>query len=115
MPLNLISNGLKFTLDGGKIIIKAWSSRQGAAVIQVVDNGVSIALEDIPRALSPFQQVRTDLGRVQEGTGLDLPLTKALMEQHGGSLDLQSQVGEGTTVTVRLPVERFVHGSCDTN
>ncbi len=106
--LNLLSNGLKFTPDGGKVTIKAWSSREAGAVIQVIDTGVGIAAEDIPKALSAFQQVSNDIEREQEGTGLGLPLTKALTEQHGGSLDLQSELGKGTTVTVRLPAERIV-------
>lgn len=111
--LNLLSNGLKFTPDGGKVTIKAWSNQEDGAVLQVIDTGVGIALEDIPKALSAFQQVSNDIEREQEGTGLGLPLTKALVEQHGGSLDLQSEVGTGTTVTVRLPKERVVSASGD--
>ncbi len=61
-----------------------------------------------PKALSRFGQVDGDLNRRYEGTGLGLPLTKALVEQHGGVLDLQSEVGVGTTVTVRFPAERIV-------
>ncbi len=67
---------------------------------------IGIALQDIPKALSPFQQIDSEINRKYEGTGLGLPLTKALVELHGGSLDLQSQVGIGTTVTVRFPAER---------
>ena len=55
-----------------------------------------------------FQQVDGDLDRKYEGTGLGLPLIKTLVEQHGGVLDLQSEVGVGTTVTVRFPAERIV-------
>ncbi|MCH8926631.1 MAG: hypothetical protein IH924_10960 [Proteobacteria bacterium] len=58
--------------------------------------------------LAPFQQVDGELNRKYEGTGLGLPLTKSLVELHGGSLDLQSRLGVGTTVTVRLPEERVV-------
>ena len=77
-------------------------------VFQIVDTGIGIASDDIPRALSRFGQVDGDVNRQYEGTGLGLPLTKALVEQHGGSLDLQSEVGVGTTVTVRFPAERIV-------
>ena len=77
-------------------------------VFQIVDTGIGIAPEDIPKALSRFGQVDGDLNRQYEGTGLGLPLTKALVELHGGVLDLQSEVGVGTTVTVRLPAERIV-------
>ena len=80
----------------------------GQYLLQVADTGIRIALADIPKALAPFQQVDSDLNRKYEGTGLGLPLTKALAELHGGSLDLQSEVGVGTTVTVRFPAERIV-------
>lgn len=58
--------------------------------------------------LTPFKQVENDLNRRFDGTGLGLPLTKSLAEMHGGSLDLQSEIGVGTTVTVRFPAERMV-------
>ena len=77
-------------------------------VFQITDTGIGIAPENISKALSRFGQVDADLNRQYEGTGLGLPLTKALVEQHGGTLDLQSEVGVGTTVTVRFPAERIV-------
>ncbi len=82
-------------------------------VFQIVDTGIGIAPEDIPKALSQFGQVGSDLNRQYEGTGLGLPLTKALVEQHGGSLDVQSEVGVGTTVTVRFPAERIAASLVD--
>ncbi len=82
-------------------------------MFQVIDTWIGIALEDIPKALSQFGQVDGDLNRKFEGTGLGLPLTKALVEQHGGSLDLQSEVSVGTTVTVRFPAERIVRSPHD--
>ncbi len=82
-------------------------------VFQIIDTGIGIAPEDIPKALSRFGQIDADLNRQYEGTGLGLPLTKALVEQHGGTLDLQSQVGVGTTVTVRFPAERIVRSPHD--
>ncbi len=77
-------------------------------VFQVIDTGIGIALEDNPKALLPFQQIDNRLNRKYDGTGLGLPLSKSLIEMHGGSLDLQSLVGVGTTVTVRFPSERVV-------
>ena len=77
-------------------------------VFQVVDTGIGIAPGDIPNALAPFRQIDDGLDRKYEGTGLGLPLAKSLVEMHGGSLDLQSEPGVGTTVTVRLPAERIV-------
>ncbi|MCH9051642.1 MAG: PAS-domain containing protein [Proteobacteria bacterium] len=106
--LNLLSNAVKFTPDGGSVTIKTWFKPDSGFVIQVADTGVGIALEDIPKALAPFGQVDSALSRKYEGTGLGLPLTKSLVEKHSGSLDLQSEVGVGTTVTVRFPPERMV-------
>jgi signal transduction histidine kinase len=106
--LNILSNAIKFTERGGKVSLTAWCSDQGGFVIQVADNGIGIALEDIPKALGLFGQIDSAFNRRHEGTGLGLPLSKALVEMHGGSLDLQSQPGVGTTVTIRLPSERIV-------
>ncbi|MEE8563563.1 MAG: ATP-binding protein, partial [Alphaproteobacteria bacterium] len=61
-----------------------------------------------PKVLAPFQQIDSDLNRKYGGTGLGFPLTQALVELHGGTLDLQSEVDVGTTVTVRFPAERIV-------
>ncbi len=105
---NLLSNAIKFTPTGGKVAIKIWSHSVDGYVLQIADTGIGIALEDIPKALSPFQQIDSDLNRKYDGTGLGLPLTKALVELHGGSLDLQSVIDIGTTVTVRFPAERIV-------
>ncbi len=88
--------------------LRAWYRMDNGYVFQVVDTGIGIAPEDISKALSRFGQVDSDLNRLYEGTGLGLPLTKALVEQHSGALDLQSEVGIGTTVTVRFPAERIV-------
>ncbi|MFP6740038.1 MAG: ATP-binding protein [Alphaproteobacteria bacterium] len=105
--INLLSNAIKFTPPGGRVAIKIWFRRDNGYVFQIADTGIGIALADIPKALTPFQQVDSDLNRKYEGSGLGLPLTKALTELHGGSLGLQSEVGVGTTVTVRFPAERI--------
>ncbi len=106
--VNLLSNAVKFTDAGGEVRLRAWCRMDSGYVFQIVDTGIGIAPDDIPKALSRFGQVDADLNRQYEGTGLGLPLTKALVEQHGGALDLQSEVGVGTTVTVRFPAERIV-------
>ena len=77
-------------------------------VFQVVDTGIGIAPEDIPKVFSRFGQVDGKLSRQYQGTGLGLPLTKALIELHSGVIDLQSDLGVGTTVTVSFPAERAV-------
>ena len=74
--------------------------------ILVADTGVGMREEDLPRALAPFQQIEVDATRRSEGTGLGLPLAKAFIELHGGSLEIQSQVGVGTRVTLHLPARR---------
>ena len=106
--VNLLSNAIKFTEAGGKVTLRAWCRADSDPVFQVTDTGIGIAPEDILKALSHFGQVDSDLNRQYEGTGLGLPLTKALVELHGGCLDLQSQIGVGTTATVRFPAERIV-------
>jgi PAS domain S-box-containing protein len=106
--VNLVTNAIKFTNPGGKVTLKAWCRPESGYVFQVIDTGIGIPAEDSPKALSQFGQVDSDLNRRYEGTGLGLPLTKGLMEMHGGSLDLQSQVGVGTTVTVRFPASRIM-------
>ena len=106
--INLLSNAVKFTPSGGKVITTAWSRPEDGFVFQVADTGIGIAPEDIDKALAPFSQIDSDLSRQSDGTGLGLPLTKALAEAHGGSLDLQSEAGIGTTVTVRFPAERVM-------
>ncbi len=112
--LNLLSNAIKFTPGGGKITLKIWLRAESGYVFQVIDTGIGIAFEDISKALAPFQQIDSGLNRKHEGTGLGLPLTKSLVEMHGGYLDLQSEVGVGTTVTVRFPAERIVRSPPDT-
>ncbi len=105
--VNLLSNAVKFTDPGGEVTLRAWCRMDSGYVFQVVDTGIGMAPEDIPKALSRFGQVDADPDRPYEGTGLGLPLTKALVELHGGTLDLQSKVGVGTTITLRFPAARI--------
>ncbi len=106
--VNLLANAIKFTNPGGTVAFRVWCRKDSGFVFQISDTGIGVAPEDIPKALSRFGQVDSDLSRQYEGTGLGLPLTKALVEQHGGTLDFQSEVGVGTTVTVRFPAERII-------
>jgi len=104
--LNLLSNAIKFTPPGGEITVKAWCSPNAGHVIQVSDTGIGIAAENIPKALSPFGQIDNSLSREYQGTGLGLPLSKFLTEMHGGSLNVESELGVGTTITIRFPSGR---------
>ncbi len=90
------------------ITLRAWSRDQDGYVLQIADSGIGMKLEDIPNAMIRFSQHASPVSRKFEGNGLGLPLTKSLIELHGGSLDVQSKVGAGTTVTVRFPAERIV-------
>jgi len=104
--LNLAYNAIKFTPHGGLVRTEAREESSGDVSIVVSDNGIGMRLEDIPRALEPFGQIETNLARRFGGSGLGLPIAKALVELHGGTLNIQSALGQGTTVTVLLPAER---------
>ncbi len=106
--VNLLSNGIKFTEPGGSVRLIVSVRNDDGISFQVVDTGVGMAERDIPTALSQFGQVENKLGRDHEGTGIGLPLSRALVEQHGGTLVLASEVGAGTTVTAEFPAERTV-------
>ncbi|MCZ6742017.1 MAG: PAS-domain containing protein, partial [Alphaproteobacteria bacterium] len=108
ITLNLLSNAIKFTPEGGKVTLKMWSQPGTGHVLQVIDTGIGVALNDIPKILKPFIQIENALSRKHQGTGLGLPLCKSLIELHGGYLDFQSKLGVGSTVTIRFPKERVV-------
>jgi len=109
--LNLISNAIKFTPGGGSVSVAAerevWDGVPGDLVLSVTDTGIGIAPEDIATALKPFGQVDGTLSRKYAGTGLGLPLTRAMVELHGGTIEIQSEVNRGTAVLVRLPSVLF--------
>jgi signal transduction histidine kinase len=104
--LNLLSNAVKFTPADGRISVKAFREPLGSISISVTDSGIGIAKGDIERVKSPFEQVDTSLSRKYEGTGLGLPLVNSFVQLHGGSLDIDSRVGEGTTAVMRFPASR---------
>lgn len=104
--LNLLSNSRKFSDESDEIVLRISCPVDEGHVFQVIDQGIGIAPNDIATALSQFGQVDSRLNRANKGTGLGLPLSKALVELHGGTLDLESELGVGTTVTVRFPPER---------
>jgi signal transduction histidine kinase len=106
--INLLSNAVKFTSSGGRVTLSGDINDNGDAVLRVEDTGVGMAPEDIPKALSPFGQLEQSLARRHAGTGLGLPLSKALVELHGGRLEITSKPGVGTTVSVILPRSRIM-------
>ncbi len=105
--INLLSNAIKFTSEGGTVTLGAEVEAEGSLKVTVSDTGIGIAAEDLENALAPFYQVDSAYCRTLEGTGLGLPISRALAELHGGSLDLESEPGVGTTVIVRFPSEKL--------
>jgi signal transduction histidine kinase len=100
--LNLLSNAIKFTEKGGRICLSAAATPDGIAVT-VADTGIGMDPEDVKVALQPFAQVDNRLERRYEGTGLGLPLTKALVDLHKGSMKIAGARGKGTQVTITFP------------
>jgi signal transduction histidine kinase len=108
--LNLVSNAVKFTLSGGHIEIAGRYDPEAGLTLTVSDTGIGIAPDDLARVLAPFEQVDSSFSRSHQGTGLGLPLVKAIIELHGGNLVLQSEVGVGTRVSVTFPPDRAIFG-----
>ncbi|MDR3528611.1 MAG: ATP-binding protein [Rhizomicrobium sp.] len=103
--INLLSNAHKFTQERGTITVAAAAVDSRYVAITVRDTGTGMSAEQIQLALKPFGQVRSGHTRAHEGTGLGLPIAKALIEQHGGRMWVDSSEGRGTTVAFTLPIE----------
>ena len=101
--LNLLTNAIKYTPHGGRVTSQVSVGAKGCLCITIADTGVGIAPENIDKVLSEYGQAEHGLDHVVEGTGLGLPITKKLVELHGGKLTIESVLGEGTTVSVCLP------------
>ncbi len=113
MLANLLSNAIKFTDPGGRVSVTALCDPARGFVFAVEDSGVGMTKDDIPKALAPFVQVDRSLSRKHEGTGLGLPLTKRMIELHGGKLELESAPGVGTKATLIFPLSRIVRPAKD--
>ncbi len=98
----MLSNAIKFTPPGGTVIARAGVGAAGLYV-QIIDTGIGIAEEDMPKVLERFGQVDSSLARRYEGAGLGIPISMELMKVHDGTLEIQSVVGKGTTITITLP------------
>ena len=112
--LNLLSNALKFTPEDGTVECILRRDADGGVCFEVRDTGIGIDPDQVETAFAPFGQIALPtggpLGRKAQGTGLGLPISRGLAEAHGGTLELDSTPGEGTTVRVRLPASR-VHAT----
>jgi len=106
--LNLLSNAVKFTPKGGSVTLKAYQTKTGMLVVSVKDTGIGMKASDIPKVMTPFVQVDSRLSRKYEGTGLGLPLSEALVNQHGASMKIRSRPRKGTTVSISFPAGTLI-------
>jgi two-component system cell cycle sensor histidine kinase PleC len=101
--INILANAVKFTPGNGRITIGT-QRRGDQAVIEIADNGIGIPRSDIAKLGRPFEQVENQFTKTKGGSGLGLAISKSLIELHGGALQIDSEVGRGTTVKVVLPL-----------
>ena len=111
--LNLLSNAVKFTPAGGAVACAAEIDPDGWLAVTVSDNGIGMTRDQLAIALTRFGQVDSSLARKHEGTGLGLPLTKGLVEAHGGEFRIASEKGKGTKACFRLPPDRLADVAAD--
>jgi signal transduction histidine kinase len=103
--LNLLSNAIKFSHQGGVVEVRVSVGLAGTKIIEIEDHGIGMDVDEQVRALQPFGQAKPATTRDYGGTGLGLPITKGLVEAHGGTLTIRSRSGEGTMVRLELPTE----------
>jgi PAS domain S-box-containing protein len=107
--VNLLSNAVKFTSEKGEVILQVKADREQDIIkFSVLDNGIGIASEDLQRLFQPFVQVDSSLNRQYDGTGLGLALVQKLTDLHGGSVQVESEVGKGSCFTIHLPCPQEV-------
>jgi signal transduction histidine kinase len=99
---NLVSNSVKYNREGGKVSIGAQNRGEFIELI-VADSGVGISEENLPRIFDKFYRIRSDYTRKVVGSGIGLPLVKAIIEAHFGTITVESKAEKGTTFTVLLP------------
>ncbi|MBI1210155.1 MAG: hypothetical protein GC190_01725 [Alphaproteobacteria bacterium] len=104
--LNLLANAVKFTPEGGRVTAEARMNSAGGIDFVISDTGVGIHPDDLGKVFETFGQGEHQLARKEKGSGLGLPIARGLMEAHGGTLTLTSELGRGTTVTASFPPER---------
>jgi signal transduction histidine kinase len=104
--LNLVANAVKFSNAGGRVVVEAALDEAGSIVLTVTDDGIGMSPTDLERALQPFGQAQAATTRAHGGAGLGLPITKGLVEAHGGTLEISSNAGRGTRIRVVMPPDR---------
>ena len=100
-----MSNAMRYTSSGGWIVVSVDNDRKDA-IIAVSDTGIGIAEEDVPKIFSRFWRSDASRERVSGGLGVGLSITKEIVDQHNGTIAVESQLGKGTTFTIRLPLAR---------
>ncbi len=108
--LNLLSNAVKFTRPGGQVIVSSAMEPSGEVIVRIRDTGIGMSEKDVETALKPFRQIATSKAGDQRGTGLGLPLTKALVEANRASFAIDSAVDQGTLVKITFPTTRVLAG-----
>jgi signal transduction histidine kinase len=106
--LNLISNAVKFTKEGGRVGISIRPVASGVLSILITDTGIGIAPEALERVFQPFERARSATAAKTEGTGLGLSIARGLISLHGGNIVLESSIGRGTTAIVTIPASRVI-------
>jgi len=105
--INLLTNAVKFSRHGSEVVIHGEMESSGIA-LSVIDRGLGIKAEDLPRIFEPFWQNEAYRRQTKEGIGLGLAITQRLVHAHEGTIDVESREGEGTTVTIHLPADRII-------
>ena len=108
--INLVGNAIKFTPAGGAVEVGGSRLVCGGYAVTVRDSGIGMSREDILKALTPFGQVQNKMTATHAGTGLGLPLAKAMLELHGGQLEIDSEPGRGTFIMLKFPASRVAFG-----
>lgn len=106
--LNLLTNAVKFTYEEGRVSLNVGLETDGGLTIAIADTGVGISETDISRLMAPFERANNAHTRNTEGAGLGLPLVASLVQMHGATMSIDSDVGEGTTVSIRFPAHRVI-------
>jgi len=106
--INLVANAIRYMPDSGKVMVGAGREEHGGIMLRVEDDGAGMSAEDVERVISPFVRLSNPMVRAHDGTGLGLPLVKALVELHGGQFTLTSDVGKGTAGTAIFPKSRVI-------
>jgi signal transduction histidine kinase len=104
--INLLTNALKFTPEGGRVDVKAFINDNDETTLQVIDTGIGISSDKHQKILEPFEQVSDIFSREHEGSGLGLYLVKSFVTLHGGRFDIDSEIDQGSTFTITLPSSR---------